>query len=182
MRAPAGPRATVSALLPALAAALVLVLTTGCTVDSAASPAGADTGSALEPPSPDVQQAYDTYWATWLAANRAPDPQDPAVERVATGPQLQELRDNLAQSKTHGQVLLGEVGHRIDGVEAPGAQTRILHDCVDLDRWLIHDAKTGQPIDQLQDKPTQMGAFTLTREKEGAPWKVSSLEVLGENC
>ncbi|TDU77033.1 hypothetical protein [Streptomyces sp. KS 21] len=185
MRAPAGPRAAGSGLLPAVAAALALLLATGCTAQSAgpsASPAGASARSALEPPSPDVQQAYDTYWTTWLAANRAPDPQDPAVERVATGQQLQELRDNLAHSKTGGQVLLGEVGHRIDGVETPGAQTRILHDCVDLDRWLIHDAKTGQPVDQLQDKPTQMGAFTLTREKEGAPWKVSSLEVLGENC
>ncbi|MFD7624543.1 hypothetical protein ACFV7Q_00605 [Streptomyces sp. NPDC059851] len=172
-------------VLSAATAALASALVAGC--GSAPAPTAAAGGAtasapALQAPSPEVRQAYDTYWATWLAANRTPDPQDRAIERVAAGRQLQELRDNLAQSRSAGQVLLGEVGHRIDGVESPGPRSLVLHDCVDLDRWLIHDARTGEPIDQLKDKPSQMGAFTLTRESEGDPWKVSSLQVIGENC
>ncbi|MEU2389425.1 hypothetical protein [Streptomyces sp. NPDC007369] len=169
----------------AVAAALASALLAGCSSAPAPSaPAGGTAAGApaLQPPSPEVRQAYDAYWAAWLAANRTPDPQDPAIERVATGRQLQELRDNLAHSRSAGQVLLGEVGHRIDGVESPGPRSLILHDCVDLDRWLIHDTRTGRPVDQLQDKPSQMGAFTLTRENEGEPWRVSSLQVIGENC
>ncbi|NXY98094.1 hypothetical protein HYE82_27740 [Streptomyces sp. BR123] len=171
--------------VPAVAAILASALITGCSTAPAppSAPAGGTAAApALQPPSPEVRQAYDTYWTTWLAANRTPDPQDPAIERVATGSQLQELRDNLAHSRSAGQVLLGEVGHRVDGVESPGPRSLILHDCVDLDRWLIHDARTGEPIDQLKDKPSQMGAFTLTRENEGDSWRVSSLQVIGENC
>ncbi|MFJ9644253.1 hypothetical protein [Streptomyces sp. NPDC101206] len=175
----------VACALSAAAAALAAALVAGCDTTPAPSTAGGTTAAAapaLQPPSPEVRQAYDTYWATWLAANRMPDPQDPAIERVATGNQLQELRDNLSHSRSAGQVLLGEVGHRIDGVESPGPRSLVLHDCVDLDRWLIHDARTGERIDQLEDKPSQMGAFTLTRDSDGGPWRVSSLQVIGENC
>ncbi len=176
MRAPA-------AALPASLLALVLALATGCTAAaSGASGAQDPSRSSAGPASADVTRAYDTYWTTWLAANRTPDPQDPGLEQVATGSQLRELRDNLAQSKEAGQVLLGEVGHRVTGMETTGEHTRVLHDCVDLDRWLIHDSATGRPIDQLEDKPSQQGAFTMIREREGTPWKVGSVDVLGENC
>ncbi|MFI1282692.1 MULTISPECIES: hypothetical protein [unclassified Streptomyces] len=176
MRAPA-------AVLPASLLVLVLALATGCTKAASGTPGADDPPrSSAGPPSADVTRAYDTYWTTWLAANRTPDPQDPGLEQVAAGRQLRELRDNLAQSKESGQVLLGEVGHRVTGMETTGEHTRVVHDCVDLDRWLIHDSATGRPIDQLEDKPSQQGAFTMIREREGAPWKVGSVDVLGENC
>ncbi|MBT2543410.1 hypothetical protein J7E99_22595 [Streptomyces sp. ISL-44] len=176
MRAPA-------AVLPASLLVLVLALATGCTAAASGTPGAVDSPrSSAGPPSEDVTRAYDTYWTTWLAANRTPDPQDPGLEQVATGSQLRELRDNLAQSKEAGQVLLGEVGHRVTGMETTGEHTRVLIDCVDLDRWLIHDSATGRPVDQLEDKPSQQGAFTMIREREGAPWKVGSVDVIGENC
>ncbi|MFJ7167979.1 hypothetical protein ACIQUV_21015 [Streptomyces globosus] len=168
----------------AAGAALALAAATGCTSPaSSASADGRPTAEAgLRNPDPEVRQAYDAYWAAWLAANRTPDPADPALERVATGTQLAELRENLAHSRTAGQVLLGEVGHRVEGVSDAGPGRLVLHDCIDLDRWLIHDARTGRPVDQLGDKPTQLGAFTLKREGEGGPWRVASLRVIGENC
>ncbi|AXE22162.1 hypothetical protein C0216_00750 [Streptomyces globosus] len=168
----------------AACAALALAAATGCTSpESSASADGRPSAEAgLRNPDPEVRQAYDAYWAAWLTANRTPDPADPALERVATGTQLAELRENLAHSRTAGQVLLGEVGHRVEGVSDVGPGQLVLHDCIDLDRWLIHDARTGRPVDQLEDKPTQLGAFTLKREGEGGPWRVASLRVIGENC
>ncbi|MCX5377326.1 hypothetical protein [Streptomyces sp. NBC_00091] len=166
------------------AAALVLtpaLLATGCD-QASGSPrsAPASTGPALVPPAGDVRQAYDTYWADLLAAGQRADPEDPALARSTTGAQLDNMRGMLRRFSEAGQVVRGDVGHRIDGMEITGARSRVLQDCVDLDRWLIYDRASGAPTDQLRDKPSQLSSFTLVTERLGEPWKVTSVVVLGE--
>ncbi len=168
------------ALAAATCAALALTAT-GCTSSATGTPRPAATagGAALVEPSPDVRQAYDAYWTGWLAAGQKADPDDPSLGQIATGGQLDNMRAMLRHYNEGGKVLRGEVGHRIDGMKVSGEQSRVLQDCVDLDRWLIHDRASGALTDQLKDKPSQLSAFTLVRERLGAPWKVTSVSVLG---
>ncbi|MEU3772181.1 hypothetical protein AB0F11_03010 [Streptomyces sp. NPDC032472] len=161
--------------------ALLALTATGCTSSAAGtSPAGGTSSAAtLVEPSPDVRQAYEAYWTGLLAAGQKADPDDPSLGQIATGGQLENVRAMLRHYSEGGKVLRGEVGHRIDGMNVSGEQSRVLQDCVDLDRWLIHDRASGEITDQLKDKPSQLSAFTLVRERLGAPWKVTSVSVLG---
>ncbi|WP_327284465.1 MULTISPECIES: hypothetical protein [unclassified Streptomyces] len=177
---PAGARR--AAVAVAAACAVLVFTVTGCTSSAAgtARPAPSAGGTGLVEPTPDVRQAYDAYWTSWLAAGRKADPDDPVLAQIATGAQLDDMRAMLKHFGDGGKVLRGEVGHRIDGMDVSGEQTRVVQDCVDLDRWLIYDRASGALADQLQDKPSQLSAFTLVRERLGAPWKVTSVSVLGD--
>ncbi|MFF4100004.1 hypothetical protein [Streptomyces sp. NPDC001903] len=170
------------AAVAALCAALALAAT-GCVGSAGGTPPRAtpsSDGNGLVEPTSDVRQAYEAYWTSWLAAGRQADPADPSLEQIAAGAQLDSMRAMLKHFGEGGKVLRGEVGHRIDGMNVSGEQSRVVQDCVDLDRWLIYDRASGTPTDQLRDKPSQLSAFTLVRERLGAPWKVTSVSVLGD--
>ncbi|MFI5667784.1 hypothetical protein [Streptomyces sp. NPDC051704] len=177
------PPARAAVVAAVCACAALALAATGCTSRAAGTAARATptpSGNGLVEPTPDVRRAYDAYWTSWLAAGQKADPADPVLDQIATGAQLDDMRAVLKHFGEGGKVLRGEVGHRIDGMDVSGEQSRVVQDCVDLDRWLIYDRASGALADQLQDKPSQLSAFTLVRERMGAPWKVTSVSVLGD--
>ena len=124
-----------------------------------------------------IRADYLAYWKAWLAASTTADPEAPAlVDRVA-GEQLGVLRQSLRQSRDRGIVARGTVTHRIEQVAVEGKRA-LLVDCVDLDKWLQYDAKTGALVGrQTIDRPSERARFTLAETP--ARWKVTYVQPLG---
>jgi hypothetical protein len=158
---------------PLSTAICALALTTGCARTPPPPPAKA-AGPSLRPLSDDVRQAYLAYWDAWLKANRTSNPDEPSLAEHATSPQLAVLRANLAAARQQHRVTRGTVGHRLEGMEGAG-DARWVVDCIDLDHWLLYDAVTDEPVDQLVDKPLQLAVFALRRH--GGGWWVTSSQV-----
>jgi hypothetical protein len=153
-----------------------LALTAGCSDHTPRSP-GEAASPPLRPVSDDVKRAYMAYWTAWLKANRTSNPHEPSLAEHAAGRQLDLLRANLAAARQRKEVAKGTVGHRLEGMELDGDAGRVV-DCVDLDKWFVYDAVTDKPIEQLIDKPSQLGVFILTRQ--GGSWRVTGSQVAGE--
>lgn len=108
-----------------------------------------------------VRADYASYWDAFEEASAAADPDHPPLHRHAGGEQLAALRRNLANARTAHRVTRGSVAHDIRSVTVDGERARVV-DCIDLDRWLYHDSRTGLEVaDQLVDKPERLVAFTL---------------------
>jgi hypothetical protein len=153
----------------AAAAAALLVL-------SACAAPGPAPGQ-LTPVSDDVRAAYLAYWDAWLGASRTSDPDDATLAARTREPNLDVVRSILRDARDRHEIAVGTVTHAIRGMDSFGDARRVV-DCVDVRGWIVLDARTDEPIDQLADRPSQLGAFTLVRD--GSRWTVAYGQILGD--
>jgi hypothetical protein len=132
-------------------------------------PSQADTKAA-------VLAAYRAHWADIVAVGKTADWQSPRLAVHTTGQALQKLRTHFRNLKTFGLIDLGTVGLNPKVVALRG-RTAIVEDCVDVSRFLLHDAKTRQPREQ-PDRQPDAGVATLILTADG--WKVSKTVGRGE--
>lgn len=132
---------------------------------------------AIGPVSATVRDAYLAYWAAWTGANESSDPEFPALAGHTADPHREVLRAQLADARRRGQVVTGTVGHDIRGMYSYNGWYRVV-DCVDLTRWLIVDARDGQPLQQLVQRPRQLSSVSL--ESVDGRWKATHAQLLGD--
>ena len=144
-------RATVTLLAAGAASALV----SGCAAHAA-----------TPPPSPattQVRSDYLAYWSALLHTSTSENPNDTGLKAHAASTMLATLQYNLALSRRQFLVAKGQVGHDITGISID-AGIATLTDCVNVDPWLLYDARTGKlKAGQLKARPHQLGVYTLAR-------------------
>ena len=116
-----------------------------------------------------VLAAYRASWADVVAVAKTADWQSPRLAAHTTGQALQRLRTHFRNLKTFGLITLGTVKLN-PRVTTLRGRTAIVEDCVDVSRFLLHDAKTRQPREKPDPRPNA-GVATLTLTADG--WKVS---------
>jgi hypothetical protein len=116
-----------------------------------------------------VLAAYRASWADVVAIGKTADWQSPRLAAHTTGQALQRLRTHFRNLKTFGLITLGTVELNPKVVALRG-RAAIVEDCVDVSRFLLHDAKTRQPREKPDSRPNA-GVATLTLTADG--WKVS---------
>ncbi|MEV0897784.1 hypothetical protein [Actinoplanes sp. NPDC049802] len=159
-----------------MAAALLLAATamSACAQDRPTPPAGAG------PLPDDVRAAYDGFWAAWVAARETSDPDLPALAEQIADPLLSTVRGTLAAAREQDRVTRGTVGHRIEEMTLDGDARRIV-DCVDIGRWRLHAASTGEPLPgQLGGERSQLTEIVL-RPVDGR-WKAANMYILADRC
>jgi len=170
-----GRRARLVALLT-----LGVVLAGGCVGESKGSPAataattGAPSTTASKADSrvaaeTAVLDSYRAFWHDVVAAGRKADWQSPRLADHAAGQALQQVRDHYKALRAAGLVDLGTVELHPKVVSlAEGTAT--VNDCVDVSRFLRHDAKTLEPRETPDPRP-DAGVATLTLTD--GTWKVT---------
>ncbi len=165
-----------------LVALLVLgaVLTGACVSESKGSPAAgaATTGAPSTTGQTDsrvaaetaVLNSYRAFWDDVVAAGRKADWQSPRLADHAAGQALKQVRDHYKALQAAGLVDLGTVELH-PKVVSLAEQTATVNDCVDVSRFLRHDAKTLEPR-ETPDPRLDAGVATLTLS--GGVWKVTS--------
>ena len=124
-----------------------------------------------------VLAAYRAFWDAYLEAADPVNPEHPVLAEVATGEELDQLRNAFLARLTAGEVIRGEVelAPRITEVDGTAATVT---DCY-LDRTGIYDAATGER------KDTESGLrhlVTVDLVLEGTSWKVEHLAREGDGC
>jgi hypothetical protein len=125
-------------------------------------PSKADTKAA-------VLAAYRAYWADVVAVGKTADWQSPRLAKHATGQALEKVRTHFRTMKAAGLIDLGTV-KLSPKVTTVRGRTAVIEDCIDVSRFLLHDAKTRQPRERPDPRPDD-GVATLTLTADG--WKVS---------
>jgi hypothetical protein len=178
-------RATVSLHAPWMLVLAIILALGACSGDSEAKDAAATTttGQAAttttstattttattEDQKAAVLAAYRAYWADVVAAGRTADWQSPRLARHATGQALQKVRTHFRTMKAAGLIDLGTV-KLSPKITVLRGRTAVVEDCIDVSRFLLHDAKTRQPRERPDPQPDD-GVATLTLTADG--WKVS---------
>jgi hypothetical protein len=116
-----------------------------------------------------VLAAYRAYWDDVVAVGKTANWQSARLAEHATGQALETLRAHFRTMKRVGLIDLGTVKLRPKVATLRG-RTAIVQDCIDVSRFLLHDATTRQPREQPDPKPDR-GVATLTLTSDG--WKVS---------
>jgi hypothetical protein len=116
-----------------------------------------------------VLAAYRASWADVVAVGKTADWQSPRLGAHTTGQALQRLRTHFRNLKTFGLITLGTVKLN-PRVTTLRGRTAVVEDCVDVSRFLLHDAKTRQPREKPDPRPNA-GVATLALTADG--WKVS---------
>lgn len=116
-----------------------------------------------------VLDAYRAFWDGFFAAADPPDPNHRALSEVATGEQLDRLRELFTERRTEG--IAARRGETRQHPQLIGvSETRAtVADCW-LDEGVMVDAETGEVISDR--KVWLEGEFTL--ERDGGTWKVAS--------
>ncbi len=117
-----------------------------------------------------VLSSYRAFWDDVVEAGRRADWQSPRLAQHAAGQALQEVRDHYKALRAAGMVDLGAVELHPKVVDL-GASTATVNDCVDVSRFLRHDAKTLEPRETPDLRP-DAGVATLTL-MDGT-WKVTT--------
>jgi hypothetical protein len=177
-----GRRAQLVVLLVA-----AVVLAAGCEGESKGSPAA--TGSTAGAPSVTttladsraaaetaVLSSYRAFWDDVVAAGRKADWQSPRLAAHAAGQALKDVRDHYKALRAAGLVDLGTVALHPKVVNLAD-KTATVNDCVDVSRFLRHDAKTLEPRETPDPRP-DAGVATLTLT-DGA-WKVTKTTQRGK--
>jgi hypothetical protein len=125
-------------------------------------PSKADTKAA-------VLAAYRAYWADVVAVGKTADWRSPRLAKHATGQALEVVRTHFRTMKAAGLIDLGTV-KLSPKVTTVRGRTAVVEDCIDVSRFLLHDAKTRQPRERPDPRPDD-GVATLTLTADG--WKVS---------
>ncbi|MBO3743917.1 hypothetical protein [Actinoplanes flavus] len=150
-------------------AAAGLLASTACT------PAAPATDAASSAPAlpPDVDAAYQEFWATWQAAMASPDYD---VERLGArvgDPLLETLQTNLRKTREQHVVTRGQATHQIRQVEADGGAWWVT-DCVGIGGWQLYDAGSASPIAGQADGPRSQLTMLVLRRQDGA-WKATNM-------
>ncbi len=168
-----GQRARLVALL-----VFSVALAGGCVGESRGSPAAtaATTGAPTTASQTDsrvaetaVLSSYRAFWDDVVAAGRKADWQSPRLADHAAGQALQQVRDHYRALRAAGLVDLGTVELH-PKVVSLAERSATVNDCVDVSRFLRHDAKTLEPRETPDPRP-DAGVATLTLT--GGVWKVT---------
>lgn len=162
---------------------LVAVLAAGCTSgDDADRPSTATTAertsmTAEAAAEDDVLAAYRAFWNAYLAAGDPMNPAHPGLPLVATGDELDRVRETFSGYFAEGFVIRGslDLSPELESLESGRAEVR---DCY-RDRTHLFDADTGEQQDP-PDEPRFEVIATL--ELDDGTWKVARMESLSEGC
>jgi hypothetical protein len=106
------PLVRCGALVLLIVGAASVALGCGASPEAPAGPSARGTGTTFAAPattsrSPEqeVEAAYHRFWEVFVAANDPPNPDDPRLEEVATGPMLQKMRSSARQDASEGLAL-----------------------------------------------------------------------------
>lgn len=126
-----------------------------------------------------VLAAYRAFWADVVAASATSDAASPRLAQHATGAELAALRTRLAADKRAGRVARGAPRLLKTALAALGPKSATVRDCMDSNRWLFYDAKTGA----LRDKPSgKLYAVTAGLVLDHDARKVATLEFQEAQC
>jgi hypothetical protein len=126
-----------------------------------------------------VLAGYAAYWDAAVAAYATNDWRSKKLAAHATGSQLSVVRNELLDNLAERRVARGEP--RLFGAKVTsrdGARATV-EDCIDANRWLLHDARTGK----LKDTPSgKQYRLTAKLKVEDQSWKVADVTYKEERC
>jgi hypothetical protein len=154
--------------------------TAGSGLDTKAPAQAPSTSVGAQPPAnAAVRAAYRGFWDALVTASATSDATFPALAQHATGAELAALRARLAADKRAGLVARGEPQLLETTIARLDAKAATIQDCMDSNRWLFHDAKTGA----LRDKPSRKRyAVTARLVLDHGVWKVATLDFQEARC
>jgi hypothetical protein len=126
-----------------------------------------------------VLAGYKAYWEAAIAAYATNDWRSRKLAAHATGAQLSVVRNELVDNLAERKVARGRprlFGAKVTSRDGDKAS---VEDCIDSNRWLLHDARTGK----LADTPSGK-RYRLTAELriEDQSWKVADVTYEEERC
>jgi hypothetical protein len=129
-------------------------------------------------PREQVRLAWDAYWAMKDRLLAAPDPDDPELVLRADEPLLSKLRDDLAQRKADGWVVVVPAGavheHSLEQIEVSGTEA-VVRGCEHDDSVTL--GPTGQKVSGSKVTRILVGTFTF----DGSVWKATIMGVVSED-
>ena len=146
--------------------------TTAPPASTAARPSAGD--AAPGPESAVVVNAYLRATAAFVHAEKAMDPNDPALLATMTGDELSTVKKNLIIDRARGLVARGDVTPSDPHVTSLDGQTAVVHDCA-FSALLLYDGKTGQPAPGNAGGPQKVGV-TATLTYVSGTWKESLVD------
>ena len=172
-----------------LVAALVTVAVAGCGAESSGgelpppdpSAAPAATSPAASPsasPGDAVLGSYLGFWDAVVAANKASDPQSPALSVAAGDPQLSRVRKAIRVNRQQNLSLRGTVGHTPALTKLAGAVATV-EDCYDVSAWQPVNVVTGDKIDATDANGTGRYRARYTLRRSSGGWIVTDQVALG---
>ena len=123
--------------------------------------------------------AYGAFWDDYIEVARTSDYRSPRLAEHATGDALRRLRYQLSLYDAQGLVARGRPVRTATQVTSISVQSATVAECLDSNKWLAHDAKTGK----LRDKPSgKIRRVRATLSHVGEGWKVSKLDIGNDQC
>ena len=175
-------------LRAALLAAVVAVAVAGCGGGSSggelppgpslAPAAGSATASPSASPGQLVLGSYLKFWDAVVAANKASDPQLPALATAAADPQLSRVRKAIRVNRQQKLSLRGTVEHTPTLTKLAGAAATI-EDCYDVSAWQPVNVTTGDKIDATDANGTGRYRARYTLRRSAGGWIVTDQVALG---
>jgi hypothetical protein len=159
-----------------LAAGAVLLGGCGNTTPATAaqSSAAVSTTAGASPTSPAsalVVTAYINATAAFVHAEKAMDPNDPALLATMTGQELSTVKKNLIIDRAGGLIARGDITTSDPHVTSLDGQTAVLRDC-QYSALLLYDARTGGPAPGVANGPQNI-AVTTTMVTVDGTWRVA---------
>lgn len=127
------------------------------------------------PPEAEVEDAYLAFWDMATRLSQAPDPDDPDLERFASGQALADLvagLEALESQQRHSELGPG-YRHEVLNVEVTDGDTAVVEDCA-IDDSRIVDDETGEVL--VEGVGTQLLSVDMVRRE--AQWIVDSIDEL----
>ena len=122
----------------------------------------------------DVTKAYLAYWDMYFRVNDPPNPDDPQITELTTGPALPALLDIIHTNASQGLVFrlpANGVGKHTVKVLSVDGTTATLQDC-SVDDGQVIRASSGEVVNG--DVVTKLINATLTNDS--GQWKVSQYD------
>lgn len=179
----------VSLILTSASAAAALL--TGCsggkaeekptTPSSAPASASADPQAAAKA---EVATAYRGYWDAQIKAFEKVDVRDTGLESYAFEQAYAKVLADVANMKIKGSAMRGapEIKAEVTAVsleETPKKAT--ITDCVDVSKWTLVDAKTGNALELPKERLTRFIVNATARTVDGN-WKIIDLQKQDRTC
>ncbi|WP_097870342.1 hypothetical protein [Streptomyces sp. rh34] len=179
----------------ALCAAVPLALAlTGCGGgDDGAKPSAAPPAASSPAPAasasvdPDAAEktaviaSYEAMTREQMKAYRKADAKGTDLEKYATTEALGQIRNDLANMKSAGTVVRGELGHDAEVTELDmevQTPTATLSDCVDLSGYETYDVKAKKVIPLPKEQPLRY-VMTATAQRWDGRWMVTDIDPQG---
>ncbi len=133
----------------------------------------------------ELRAAYERYWETTAALFAAPDPTDPRLAEVATGPSLTLIRDTLATRQVEGvtsspppnSVATREImSVEWEGRGDPDTDAATVTEAV-VESCFVSDTVVYDAAGAVRSDGVVTARWTQTLVLEGGVWKVSESDV-----